>query len=109
MNRRSFLGLFTAASVAAGLGISSSEGIYSVRYLEAYDILEDKMIHRMDIGRGFDMPLPRAVNRGKVFTKATESQVRGVIERMSVGIPGMAIDALLDRMPLQGEMQGVSW
>lgn len=117
MNRRNFLKLFATASAAVGLGVATVElpqaqGPYSVRYLEAYDIHEGRLKHRIDIAQGFDLAVPVQLEVGKVYRNARADQIEGILHRMSAEVKAIdpaAVAAILTRLPKEMEIMGVCW
>lgn len=114
MNRRNFLGLFVSASAAVGLGLSpitepASNGDYSIRYLEAFDVHHGAMVHRIDMTKGnaFALEVPKSVGKGIVHRNISRSQIVSVLKTMSD--QEAAILALITQLPMDEEMRGVSW
>lgn len=78
MNRRNLLQLFASASAAAGLGLTlpalaapvTTGKTFSVRYIEAFDVLNSQMVYRLDFGRGVTLQVPKQVEqRGQGYTR----------------------------------------
>lgn len=119
MERRGFLKLFATASAAAGLGIapiavaSSSGGLYSIRYIEAYDVMKAQLVHRIDISRGFALEMPVAIEHGIAYRSVSASQIVNVIDQMrkqAAAIPDRKIIArILSDMPTDYQIVGFTW
>lgn len=118
-NRRNFLGLFTAASAAVGLGIvpafTEDPGKYCIRYVEAFDVMRGEIIHRIDIATGeMRLKVPKAISRGVAYQNVKESQISGILASMGAHLgealsPGV-VSAVIENLPTGGNrMVGVSW
>lgn len=119
MNRRNFLGLFTAAALSAGLGISPEIAYteprkpYTVRYVEAFDVMHGQMVHRIDIANGFKLSVPKSVERGVSYAQVGASQLNKVLSQMSAHVgpamSGAIVSAIMGQLPMPNQIIGVSW
>lgn len=55
----------------------------SVRFLQAWDIYESRLIQRVDIAFGLDLPLPGGLQMAEVITVPHKTDVQNAIDMLS--------------------------
>jgi hypothetical protein len=121
MNRRSFIGLFAASAASVGIGISPIVAAalpptvkYSMRYIEAFDVMKGRMVYRIDLAKGIPLTVPKSINRGLVFENVGHGQVIAVCRKMRESVPempdpSMVANLLQTYLEKNHDMFGVTW
>lgn len=91
MNRRSFLALFASSAAAVGLGVvplvAESGRTYSVRFIEAFDIMQGKLVHRIDISN-FPLEISKGgIDRAMAFHSVPSGRLLDAIDLMRIKVP----------------------
>jgi hypothetical protein len=88
-------------------------GLYSVRYIQAFDIMRGGMVHRLDIGRDHELAIPsQAVHRGIAYQNVPGNRVLDAIRLMrnqSVELPDSDVLSKMLRLPEKNSITGMTW